>query len=317
MGRLIMYKVVIIDDEPIIVEGLSRSISWDKWQCEVVGTASSGEEGMELIETMKPDILFSDICMPGIDGLTMIAAIKSQHPHMEITILTGFRDFDYAQRAIRLGVTRFLLKPSKMDELEEAVEKMTDNLMVGNILPERKELPEKNLTDGQKLSDGNNLPDKKEEMVEVPLEASVDTTLDTAMEIPEFELDEEIFSEENDEGLDNPAGSFIVYNALHYMEMNYKSKLKLADVAEKCYVSQWHLSKLLNRYKGQSFSDILNNIRIEKAKEMLRDPMLRIGDVAENVGFMDMAHFSRVFKKQVGISANEYRNTAMPMYWEE
>lgn len=284
-----MYKVVIIDDEPIIVEGLSRSISWDKWQCEVVGTASSGEEGMELIEAVKPDILFSDICMPGIDGLTMIAAIKSQHPHMEITILTGFRDFDYAQRAIRLGVTRFLLKPSKMDELEEAVEKMTDNLAAANILPNRKEEPE--------------VP----EVVEMP----------ELPEMPAFKPDEEVFLDEGEDGLDNPAGSFIVYNALHYMEVNYKSKLKLADVAEKCYVSQWHLSKLLNRYKGQSFSDILNNIRIEKAKEMLRDPMLRIGDVAENVGFMDMAHFSRVFKKQVGISANEYRNTVMPMYWEE
>ena len=89
-----MYKVVIIDDEPIIVEGLSRSLSWEKWNCEVVGTASSGEEGMELINEVNPDILFSDICMPGIDGLTMIAGIKSQHPNMEITILTGFRDFD-------------------------------------------------------------------------------------------------------------------------------------------------------------------------------------------------------------------------------
>ena len=95
------------------------------------------------------------------------------------------------------------------------------------------------------------------------------------------------------------------------MEENYMNKLKLSDVAEKCFVSQWHLSKLLNRYKEQSFSDILNNIRVEKAKAMLQNPTLRIGDVAEHVGFMDMAHFSRVFKKQVGVSANEYRNTVI------
>lgn len=267
-----MYKVVIIDDEPIIVEGLSRSLSWEKWNCEVVGTASSGEEGMELINEVNPDILFSDICMPGIDGLTMIAGIKSQHPNMEITILTGFRDFDYAQKAIRLGVTRFLLKPSKMDELEEAVEKMTANLKANSIPFERTD------AGGEKT----------------------DSEADSKAE------DEETL-------VDSPAGSFIVNNALHYMEENYMNKLKLADVAEQCFVSQWHLSKLLNRYKEQSFSDILNNIRIEKAKEMLKDPTLRIGDVAEYVGFMDMAHFSRVFKKQVGVSANEYRNTVMPM----
>lgn len=268
-----MYKVVIIDDEPIIVEGLSRSIQWKNWQCEVVGTASSGEEGMELIDSVNPDILFSDICMPGMDGLTMIAAIKSQHPNMEITILTGFRDFDYAQRAIRLGVTRFLLKPSKTDELTEAVEKMTDNLAANHIYPD-----------------------------------SQPVVTDT----PVFTAGEEDFSAEQGDGMeDSPAGSFIVHNALQYMEENYMNKLKLSDVAEKCFVSQWHLSKLLNRYKEQSFSDILNNIRVEKAKAMLKNPTLRIGDVAEHVGFMDMAHFSRVFKKQVGVSANEYRNTVM------
>ena len=63
-----------------------------------------------------------------MDGLSMIAALKSEHPYMQITILTGFRDFEYAREAIRLGVTRFLLKPSKMEELEEAVEVMVKNL---------------------------------------------------------------------------------------------------------------------------------------------------------------------------------------------
>ena len=97
-------------------------------------------------------------------------------------------------------------------------------------------------------------------------------------------------------------------NALNYMEENYKEKILLSDVAEKTYVSQWHLSKLLNKETGQSFSEILNGIRIEKAKELLKDPSLRIGDIADEVGFLDMAHFSRVFKKINGISANEYRN---------
>jgi len=104
------------------------------------------------------------------------------------------------------------------------------------------------------------------------------------------------------------ASNFIVRNALNYMEENYKEKILLSDVAEKTYVSQWHLSKLLNKETGQSFSEILNGIRIEKAKELLKDPSLRIGDIADEVGFLDMAHFSRVFKKINGISANEYRN---------
>lgn len=247
-----MYKVVIIDDEPIIVEGLSKAVHWEKWDCQVAATAENGQSGIEIIKRENPDILFSDIRMPGMDGLSMIAALKSEHPHMQIAILTGFRDFEYAREAIRLGVTRFLLKPSKMEELEEAVQVMVQNLS------HRKEN-----TEGEKEEGG-----------------------------PEAAA----------------AGSFIAQNAVKYIEENYMEKLKLSDVADHVYVSQWHLSKILNQHVEKSFSDILNQTRIEKAKELLWEPSLRIGDIAEKVGFLDMAHFSRVFKKFTGLSANEFRN---------
>lgn len=273
-----MYKVIIVDDEPVIVRGLKQIIDWKKWDCEVVGTAESGQEGMRLIEEKDPDILISDISMPGLDGLSMIAAMKSEYERMQITILTGYRDFDYAQQAIRLGVTRFLLKPSKIDEIEEAISAMIERL--------------KTLEDESRAIAGTGrIADEADDINGKNRENSIQ---------PHPEEDE-----------DSPASSFIVKNALEYIEENYKLKLKLADVAEKTYVSQWHLSKLLNKHTGQNFSEILNNIRIEKAKELLNDPSLRIGDVAEEVGFLDMAHFSRVFKKQVGISANEYRNTIL------
>lgn len=262
-----MYKAVIIDDEPIIVKGLEKTVKWEELGCIVAGTAYNGAEGMELIRSRKPDILITDICMPGMDGLSMIAALKSEFPNMEITILTGFRDFDYAQQAIRLGVCRFLLKPSIMDELDEAIRTMLERL-------------------------------------------------ETRASVRETEQMQDAAQGEPEEGKEEPegaAGSFIVKNALSYMEENYSKRLKLADVADNVYVSQWHLSKLLNKYTGQSFSELLNKVRMEKAKELLDDPSLRISDIAEEVGFLDMAHFSRVFKKLAGVSANEYRNTvSMP-----
>lgn len=286
-----MYKVVIVDDEPIIVEGLKKTVDWEKFNCQVVGVAFSGEEGLKLIRNEKPDIIFTDIQMPRLDGLTMIAAIKSEFPHTQISILTGYRDFDYAQRAIRIGVTRFLLKPSKMDELMEALEVMTEKLK------------ETEMDDSQKEKEGLAV-DKGEAQKDELLEHS-----------PKNEIGgvsgchmEAFGKPESEEVIDSTASSFIVKNAVAYIEENYKEKLKLSDVADQVYVSQWHLSKLLNRYLGQNFSEILNGVRINQAKELLKDPSLRIGDIADEVGFMDMAHFSRVFKKIVGISANEYRN---------
>ena len=265
-----MYKVVIIDDEPIIVRGLEKTVKWEKWGCVVAGTAYNGIEGMEMIRKEKPDMLISDICMPQMDGLSMIAALKSEFPHMEITILTGYRDFDYAQKAIRLGVCRFLLKPSKMDELSEAISAMLEKLQEKAAIKEAEE---------------------EEELEEKGIDAGKNGT------------------EGEKEELESAASSFIVKNALAFIEENYAERLKLADVADNVYVSQWHLSKLLNKYTGQNFSEILNHVRMEEAKRLLENPSLRIGDIAETVGFLDMAHFSRVFKKQAGISANEYRNT--------
>ena len=280
-----MYKVAIVDDEPVIVRGLTKMIPWESYNCRVVGTAGDGQEGMKLIREQKPDILISDICMPGIDGLTMIAGMKSEFGHMQITILTGFRDFDYAQQAIRLGVTRFLLKPSKMDELEEAVRVMIENLEKQGITG-KEDGTDEGVGENTPKAEGNREGEEGKEKAE-PSEGK------------------------EGEETDSPASCFIVKNALAYIEENYREKLKLSDVADQIYVSQWHLSKLLNKHTGQNFSEIFNTIRIEKAKELLKDPSLRIGDIAEEVGFLDVAHFSRVFKKQAGISANEYRNTKL------
>lgn len=258
-----MYKVVIIDDEPIIVEGISKVVPWELYDCKIVGTAENGIEGLEVIKREKPDILFTDISMPGLDGLSMIAAFRVEFPDMMISILTGFRDFDYAQTAIRLGVARFLLKPSNMKEIEEAVAVMVENLKKLRIAGEEKSVAEENVQGEEKQKE------------------------------------------------DSAASSFIVKNALAYIDENYKAHLTLGDVAEHTYVSQWHLSKLLNRHTGQNFSEILNRARIAHARELLKDPALRIGDVAEEVGFIDIAHFSRVFKKIEGISANEFRNSKL------
>ena len=254
-----MYKVVIIDDEPIIVEGLSRVIKWQSYGCTLAGTAFGGQEGLELIRREKPDIIFSDIAMPGLNGLQMIAALRVEFPNAMIVILTGYRDFDYAQTAIRLGVCRFLLKPSNLSEIEEAIQFMVREL------------------------------DRRKPLLE---------------EAKQAEEENEVAVPEQD----GSAGSFIVKNALEYMEQNYAEKLTLTELAEKMYVSQWHLSKLLNKHTQRSFSDLLNEIRVKHAKKLLKDPSLRVGDVAEMVGFLDIAHFSRVFKKHTNMSANEYRN---------
>ena len=104
-----MYKVVIIDDEPIIVRGLEKTVKWENWECMVAVTAFNGAEGMGLIRRERPDMLISDICMPEMDGLSMIAALKSEFPDMEIgagTVIGG----EQCERALNAGA-KFIVSP--------------------------------------------------------------------------------------------------------------------------------------------------------------------------------------------------------------
>ena len=282
-----MYRVLIVDDEPIICEGLRKGVRWSEFNCEVVGTAANGMEGLERVKELDPDILISDISMNNMDGLAMVAAIKSERPDMEVTLLTGYRNFEYAQRAIKLGVTRFLLKPSRMDEIEEAILAMTANLRsIGNM--------------GAQIIDNVwNMQDKADRyLYETFIKNRPEGGSENGTEEPH-----------RAEGRirDSEANQYVLKAALIYIFEHYTEKLSLGDVAEQCYVSSWHLSKLLNHYTGRGFFEIINMIRIDKAKELLADGRARVQEVSDAVGFLDVAHFSRIFKNYVGCSPKEYR----------
>ena len=248
-----MYQVILVDDEHLIVKGLSMVVPWQELGCRVAGVAYDGAGGLALIRQVRPDIVFTDIRMPNMDGLTMLAALHSEFPQMQMSVLTAYRDFEYARQAINLGVCRYLLKPSDLNEIREAVVQMTQNL---------------------------------------------DRLRSAAA--PE-------------EGEDGVASNYIVQAALAYMRDHYREQhLSLGDVADHVYVSQWHLSKLLNRETRQSFFDLLGSIRTEKARLLLTDPSLKVHEVAESVGYADVAHFSKSFKKYVGCTPGEYRNGVRP-----
>lgn len=275
-----MYKVIIVDDEPIIVEGLQKGIEWEKWNCEIVGTGSSGMEGLELVKKLEPDILISDISMANMDGLAMVAAIKSEHPNVEVCLLTGFRNFEYAQQAIKLGVTRFLLKPSKIDELEEAIDAMIKNLQ------------------------------SKGKTGESGLDNIWDCQNSDEKYLYNTFIKERLNQHDDDSKIRfNDANSYIIKKAIIYMYNNYVQKLSLLDVADHCYISSWHLSKLLNQYTGKGFFEIVNRIRIDKAKELLKGSTAKIQEISDIVGFQDVTHFSRIFKNYEGISPKDYRNS--------
>lgn len=123
-----MYSVVIIDDNKIAVEAISKSTDWEKCGCRVAGTAYDGIAGLELIHDAAPDIVIIDIQMPGFNGLDVIKKIKGARKDIQFIIISGYSQFEYAQQAIRYGVCDYLLKPIMTEEMEQALIHVADTL---------------------------------------------------------------------------------------------------------------------------------------------------------------------------------------------
>ena len=118
-----MYSVFIVDDEPIVLEGIRSKIDWENSGFTFAGEATDGEIALSMIHELKPDILITDIKMPFMDGLQLSAEIKRTQPWIKIIILSGHDEFDYAKKAISIGIEDYLLKPFTPDEILTSLKK--------------------------------------------------------------------------------------------------------------------------------------------------------------------------------------------------
>lgn len=119
-----MYKLLIVEDERAIAQGIAKSNPWEEWGFEVIGICANGEEAVAFIEKEAPDLVLSDIRMPKMDGIALMQYLNAQYPEIKIVILSGYNDFEYLQMAIRSHVAEYLLKPTLLEEFEQLFRKM-------------------------------------------------------------------------------------------------------------------------------------------------------------------------------------------------
>lgn len=117
-----MYKVLVVEDEKMIRKGIIYMFDWIKHDCIIVAEASNGIEGLEKIYEHMPDIIIADVTMPLMDGLTMIENTLTDNIYTAI-IVSAHEEFQLAQKAIKFGVTEYLIKPLNHDELSQAIER--------------------------------------------------------------------------------------------------------------------------------------------------------------------------------------------------
>src|SRR5690554_5190857 len=116
-----MLKVIIVDDEPRICKLILNLVNWNELGMEVVGIAHNGIDALELIRNQAPNLVITDVRMPGYDGLEMIEEAKKHNQDLEFILISGYEEFSYAQKAMSFGVRDYLCKPIKKDNLQLAL----------------------------------------------------------------------------------------------------------------------------------------------------------------------------------------------------
>ncbi|MDY3920386.1 MAG: response regulator [Candidatus Limivivens sp.] len=141
-----MYKLMIVDDEKAMCELLAEIIPWKELGVEVIGTCKNGFDACEKAMELHPDIMLTDIMMPGMNGLELIRRLTEEGEETRFILLSAYGEFEYARQAMKYNVKHYLLKPCNEEQIKQAVSEICSELVRNHALDQKKE-PEKRYSD--------------------------------------------------------------------------------------------------------------------------------------------------------------------------
>lgn len=260
-----MLKVVVVEDAALVRKGLIMTTSWEQNQCEVVGSAANGIEGEKLILEKRPNIVITDIRLPGKSGLEMIEAVKNK-VNAKFIIISGYSEFEYAKKALSLNVTDYLVKPVDDRALSDALAR-AGNAVWADSLVERVQM-------GQESIESSPI-----------------------MLFREYLLYGTTTKSEYADGV------------IDYIRKNYASDISVKEIADSLSLSESHLSRIFKEETSYTIIDYLTYYRIRQACRLLSDPSIKIYEIANQIGYHDQRYFSAVFKRLVGLTPKEFRDS--------
>lgn len=273
-------NLLIVDDEQMIRNGLKHSIPWESIGVNRVFTAEDSYGALRICEENMIQIVITDICMPEIDGLELSKRLKYIYPAMQIIMLSGKAEFEYARQSMRLGAVDYLLKPIDVKELMKCVE----NAVIQFHQVQKK--LEEDLQNLIGLSGEQNI-----------LAVSGCGTA----------LHDRLFSRDSDVKKSTEGFSSVMKKAVDYINLNFRKSLSAQGMAEQVGLSKNYFSTQFKKEVGISFIEYLNRVRIYQAKRLLKDTNYMTYEIAEAVGYSNYNYFSTVFKSMTGIAPSEYR----------
>ncbi|RAV18990.1 response regulator transcription factor [Paenibacillus contaminans] len=278
-----MYKVVLIDDENKITRGLKQIINWTQLGCVVAGVAYNGKMGLQVVDETQPDIVITDIKMPYMDGLEMIEVLKSKSSPIKFIVLSGYSDFPYMQKSIKLGINNFILKPVDEQELENSV---LDAIM--SIETSRREL--------ETIASLQTRSNMYAELINKQVLSGASSE----------DANQAILADFREQQINQQAS--MIHNIKKYIDEHYAENISLVSAAERFFINPSYLSQLFKKKTDDTFLNYVTKIRLEKAKRLLQETDLKVYEISSQVGYKDPKYFSKIFEKHAGVKPSDYKS---------
>lgn len=263
-----MIKVLLVEDEEYVRRDIALTTPWQELGCSLMGEAINGDEGLKLILQIKPQLVITDIRMPGKDGLAMLEdadrILGKEKP--SAILLTGHSDFEYARQGMRLGVKDYLLKPIDDEEFHCLIARVAEEL--------EREQQKRRASLGLEIIENSSLS-----------------------------LFEEYGPPLGGDGKDE-----YVRLSVEYIREYYTLDISLNDAAVQIGITQGYLSRLFKERTGYTFLEYLTCYRLRRALKLLQNRSLRINEIASQTGFRDHGYFTQLFRRHMGITPGQFRN---------
>lgn len=264
-----MYSILVADDERWIRKGIIKMIDAEGLEIEEIYEADSITAALSQFQLHKPDIILSDVIFPAENGCDFCEQVFSIKPETRIVMISAFDNFEFARRSIKYQAVDYLLKPVSKEQLNQVISQCIEQI--------KRQNEKDRYTFSQYLK------------TEMPKPAEENKNA--------IEIEAEKTSEEE------------IENIMKRMKSNLAEKYTLTELAAKCCLSEVYFSSLFKKVSGMSPMNYLAHIRIEKACELISSTNWRMVKIAKHVGYADYQYFTKVFKKEIGKTPGEYKET--------
>ena len=280
--EVIMRKLLIVEDENKVRKALVECINWGQFEIEQIEEASNGQQALDIVVNFKPDIIITDIKMPGMDGLELTKRVKEFNEDIHVIIFSAHTDSEFFRTAIKYKAVDYLLKPVDKTELENAIWSAVKSC--------KQTSKNKLLSENIQTIVNKNIPELRDGFYQYLLTKDMKPVKDSTM----------------------TKDSMLAKNIKKLIEENFQGQeLSVKFIADKMFYTSAYICMIFKNETGMTVNDYTNLYRLEKAKELLIDARLKLYDISSAVGYSDQNYFSKVFKKYEGITPIEYRKKGL------